>query len=295
MSAQIRSARRYYLLKRLAARVSGDSALELTWQSKQEGEGGIGLPPDLPSYTTLVAAGYSTVQDLDGADTDELASIGIRNRQADRVFAALASLAAEAIMTTPVGFFDTDGVWRNTVQASVRLPLASFFQLAGPGTPIAAFANGTSTVPGFAIDDSEMPAIRWNNDAAPAAIVTTADIPDDRQPSTPMILHIMASKTGATSGDATTFTIGAFMVATAALRDADADAGGATTAMTGTATSKTVQHVTRTIAAADIPNPTAALPAVLSLTIKPTATLLGTDDVSIHRVWLEYTKITNPG
>jgi autotransporter translocation and assembly factor TamB len=85
------------------------------------------------------------------------------------------------------------------------------------------------------------------------------------------------------------------MVATGALRDADADAGGATTAMAGAATSKTVQHVTRTIAAADIPNPTALLPAVMGLTIKPTATLLGTDDVSIHRVWLEYTKITNPG
>ena len=61
--------------------------------------------------------------------------------------------------------------------------------------------------------------------------------------------------------------------------------------MTGNATSKTVQSVTRTIAAADIPNPSTTDPcATLSLSLKPTDGTLGTDDVTVYAVLLEYTR-----
>jgi hypothetical protein len=105
-----------------------------------------------------------------------------------------------------------------------------------------------------------------------------------------MVVHVVASKTGATVGDATTFTIAAFFHPVGALRDADANAGGASSAMTGNATSKTVQRVTRTIAATDIPNKSATDPCpALSLSVKPTDGTLGTDDVTIHQILIEYT------
>lgn len=195
-------------------------------------------------------------------------------------------------MPLTTGFFDSDGIWRSTSQAQLRIPFAGLIIAAG--TPLAAFANGASTTPGLALDNSEITGVRWNNDAAPAAFYTSLLLPIDRQPSTPMYVKILAAKSGATSGDATTFTVGAFMVSLAALQDADADAGGATSAMTGTSAAKTLQLVSLTLAATDVPNPTLTTPANITLSVKPTAGLLGTDDVTISEMWLEYTKVIAP-
>jgi hypothetical protein len=109
-------------------------------------------------------------------------------------------------------------------------------------------------------------------------VFLSVPLPVDLDTDEDLIVEIDASKTGATVGDATTFTIGAWLVAAGDLRDADADAGGATNAMTGNATSKTVQTVSRTITAANVP----ANARVLTLSIKPTNGTLGTDDVTIH-------------
>ena len=97
-------------------------------------------------------------------------------------------------------------------------------------------------------------------------------------------LHILAAKVGATVGDAVTFTVEAFNNVVDALYDADADFGGATDAMTGDAATKTVQHVTRTLALANL----AAYPAAVELTIQPTDGTLGTDDVIMLAHWIEY-------
>jgi len=90
----------------------------------------------------------------------------------------------------------------------------------------------------------------------------------------------------ATVGDATKFTIEAFNNVVAALYDADADFGGDTDAMTGDATSKTVQHVTLTLALANL----AAYPAAMELTIQPKDGTLDTDDVIMLSAWIEYQK-----
>jgi hypothetical protein len=72
-----------------------------------------------------------------------------------------------------------------------------------------------------------------------------------------------------------TFTIGAFLNTVGALHDADANFGGATDAMVGTATAKTVQRVTLTLPAAALTADATAL----TLSVKPTDGTLETDDV----------------
>ena len=55
--------------------------------------------------------------------------------------------------------------------------------------------------------------------------------------------------------------------------------------MTGDAATKTMQEETLTIANADVP----AVPCRMFLTVQPTDGTLGTDDVVLHSMWLEYT------
>ena len=101
-----------------------------------------------------------------------------------------------------------------------------------------------------------------------------------------MTLHILAAKVGATIGDATTFDVAAYNNVVAALYDADTNYGGTSSAMTGNAATKTIQHLTLTLALADL----AAYPAAVELTIKPTAGTLGTDDVIMLVAWIAYKK-----
>jgi hypothetical protein len=79
-------------------------------------------------------------------------------------------------------------------------------------------------------------------------------------------------------------TVGAFFQTAAAAYDADADAGGTTTAVSAVAT-KVVQEVTLTIAAADVP----AGPCVLNISLVPTAAL-DADDLNLHALWVTFTR-----
>jgi hypothetical protein len=167
----------------------------------------------------------------------------------------------------------------------IQIPLSSF--LDADGDPLVKFADGASAVPGWNLADSEAFGIRWNNHATPNPVLTQVSLPADLDPEQPMVVNVLASKVGATVGDAVTFTTTAFFHTVGALHDADANAGGATSAMVGNAATKTVQRVTRTIAAVDVPAP----PASLTLTLKPTDGLLGTDDVIVESVWISYKKL----
>ena len=90
--------------------------------------------------------------------------------------------------------------------------------------------------------------------------------------------------TGATIGDATTFDIELYNNAVGALHDADVNYGGTTTAMTGDAATKTVQEVSLTALVANFGTPGEPV----TIGVKPTAGLLGTDDVIIHSIRLQY-------
>lgn len=90
--AEFKSKRRYYLLKRIAAKAEGE-ATEGVWRHHQEQESGTALPASFPSRAALVAAGYSTEEDLDGADAAELTkNAGLSTQQAAAALAVLATL-----------------------------------------------------------------------------------------------------------------------------------------------------------------------------------------------------------
>lgn len=166
----------------------------------------------------------------------------------------------------------------------INIPLTGAILAAG--TPMAAFAdNAGASAPGITLANSKVVGLRWNNNESQTAVwLGSIPIPADFDITADAVLNVLASKTGATSGDATTFTIAAFNNASGALHDADSDFGGATSAMTGNATAKTIQKVTRTLALADL----ASNPNAISMSIKPTDGTLGTDDVIVHAVYLEY-------
>lgn len=182
-----------------------------------------------------------------------------------------------------MGYTDSNGRYRATKQKTLPLRLGDFTLAAG--VALATFADADSAVPGYAVDDGEAQGIRWNNHATPDPVFASALLPDDLKPNSDILVHAVCSKTGATGGDATTFTLTAFAHAVGDLRDADANMGGATGAIVGNATTKTIQKVTRTLLAANLP----AAGGVLDLSLQPTDGTLGTDDITVHSVHLEYT------
>jgi hypothetical protein len=86
------SVRRFYLAKRHAAAEIEDHALEAVWRGKQEAEAGTDLPASFPFLTELEALGYTTEEDLDGADACELTDLGLGAFEAEAVLAAFAEL-----------------------------------------------------------------------------------------------------------------------------------------------------------------------------------------------------------
>jgi hypothetical protein len=172
-----------------------------------------------------------------------------------------------------------------TTQYTIPVDLSSAILAAG--TPMAAWAdNAGASAPGITLANSKAVGLRWNNFATQTAVWLSATMPQDVDDAAPIVMHILASKSGATLADATTFTVTAFFQTVGALHDADVDCGGTSSAMTGNATAKTVAELTLTIAAADVP----PSPSTLSFSIKPTDALLGTDDLIIEAIWFEATR-----
>jgi hypothetical protein len=162
---------------------------------------------------------------------------------------------------------------------------------AATGAVLAVFANATGTTPGTQLTNSKAVTVRWNNDAAPGAIAVGGVIkPEDIDETAAITFVAHVSKTGATVGDATKLTVGAFENVVGALHDADTDFGGDTTAIVGNATAKTVQEVTLALAAADISSAKGSF----TFTIKPKAGTLGTDDLVLHDAYLKVVRKNVP-
>ena len=88
----ITSPRRFYLLKRQDAAELCDKGLELVWRAKQEAEPGTPLAADFPLLARLTADGYTTSEDLNGADECELIERGFSAREAQSILTAYAAL-----------------------------------------------------------------------------------------------------------------------------------------------------------------------------------------------------------
>jgi hypothetical protein len=203
-----------------------------------------------------------------------------------------AAHAASAISIADAGLFTTAAqveaalqeIYQSllTAKGIIDIPMPT---MTDAGVALAAFVNASDPLPGFCVTAKGL-GIRWNNHATPTPVGTKVMIPPDMNVAANAILHILAAKTGATDADDTKFTIAAYNNVVEALFDADSDFGGDTDAMVGTATAKTVQHLTRALALANL----AAYPAAMELTIQPKDGTLETDDVIMLAVWIEYQK-----
>jgi hypothetical protein len=167
-----------------------------------------------------------------------------------------------------------------TAKGIIDLPIPHF---SSAGEALAVYSSAPT--PGYCAT-AEGLGIQWGAHATPTPVGVKVNVPPDLDTGANAVLHILAAKTGATEADATTFTVEVFNNVVAAFYDADLNYGGATSAMDGDATAKTVQHVTLTLANANL----AAYPAAMEITIQPTDGLLDTDDVIMLGAWIEYQK-----
>jgi hypothetical protein len=155
------------------------------------------------------------------------------------------------------------------------------------GAPLAVFANGASAVPGTELNNSKAIGIRWNNNATFDQVLSGFVVPKDADVSLPFTVYMRVSKSANTTGDATTFGVAAYNQVTGALADADTNYGGTSAAILGNAAAKTLQVTSVALAAVDLP----AVGSGITLLLGPTNGTCGTDDVTIHNVWVEYTKL----
>lgn len=169
-----------------------------------------------------------------------------------------------------------------SAQRIVPIPLAGAILAAG--TPMAAFANNASSNPGITLDNSKAVGLRWNNNASQTAVWFNIIKPLDMDVTKGATFVVLASKSGATVGDATTFDVGCYEQTPGALEDAGSNLGGTTGALTGNATAKTVSRLTLAIAGSTF----AAPPGSLSVSLKPTDGTLGTDDAVCNGFYLVY-------
>lgn len=91
--ALVHTYRRYLHRMRMNARLVGDTELEGVWRAKQEAQPGTPLPATFPFLFDLANGGYTTREDLDGADVFELVQIARLHRgDAHIVLTAFAAL-----------------------------------------------------------------------------------------------------------------------------------------------------------------------------------------------------------
>ena len=178
-------------------------------------------------------------------------------------------------------------IYQDLKTTKLLVPVRLANGILAAGTPLAAFADNASSNPGVTLANSKAVGVRWNDAATQTAVwAPPIEIPYEADVSANATLRIICSKTGATSADATTFTVTAFAQTVGALHDADSDFGGTSSAITGTSTAKTIQASTLTLALADLA--AAAAPACISMSIKPTDGTLGTDDIIVHAAFIEF-------
>ena len=154
------------------------------------------------------------------------------------------------------------------------------------GTALAIWADGANPQAGYAVQTTtETTGLRWNNHANPDPVTTSFIVPKDMDVTQACTLYFLASKVGATVGDAVTWTVLIYSVGDGDLHDADASFGGASSAMTGNSTSKTLQLESLALAADSMSQDD-----VVTFSVGPTDGTLGTDDVILHAVYLDYVK-----
>jgi len=160
-----------------------------------------------------------------------------------------------------------------TAQKLIQIPLSSLTQ--EDGTALTKFADGDSATPGFAQISNKEVVLRWNNHATPTKVAAFGiALPPDLAAGADVVVHWRAKMSGAT--DSPDIEHEAYLGA------GDTDCAGTDDEVDqGT----TLTEYTATIGNADV----GGSPEELTLLFGPKATELGTDDLLVYSVWIEYT------
>lgn len=89
-----KSMRRVYLASARHFAQSDQHATADVYRAKQQAIAGDPLPENFPHLARLAELGYSTFQDIDGANADELTAAGLPRHQANEALARLAYILA---------------------------------------------------------------------------------------------------------------------------------------------------------------------------------------------------------
>jgi len=85
---RIQTHRRYCFLKYHQA-INTGSGDPSSWDTKRRAIAGTALPDDFPALRTRAGAGYLVLEEVTGADLEELTNAGLDSAQAAAVLAAL--------------------------------------------------------------------------------------------------------------------------------------------------------------------------------------------------------------
>lgn len=161
-----------------------------------------------------------------------------------------------------------------TAQACVPIPFGAF--TLEDGTTLAKYSAGGGT-PGFQQISNKEVVLAWDGNANPAAVSCTIPMPLDLNGGADVVVHFLAAMAGATDTPVIVFE--------AYFGKGDTDCAGTDPEVTG---GTTLTEYTMTIDSGDVPAP----PSALTLVIDPTDGEMGTDELHIYGVWLEYTRAT---
>jgi hypothetical protein len=240
------------------------------------------------------AAGGGQITPADAFDAAVPATLGGTGQTTTTAGDVLYGAAGNTISKLPIGTANqvltvnagaTAPEWANTLdpdlKGTIEIALGDIYDADGDR---AKFANAGAD--GVTITDSKAVCYRINDSANPPHNLCGFVVPADADVTANMTLKFLVSKSGNTDADDTTITVEAFNQVAGALHDADDDYGGTTNALVGNAAAKTLTTLSLTLALANLP----AVGSGVSLTFHPTDGTLGTDDLLIHRIWVEYTK-----
>lgn len=161
-----------------------------------------------------------------------------------------------------------------TRKGVIPIPLASLSL--EDGTAITTFSDGASATPGINQVANKEQVLRWNNNATTTAVaVGGLSMPLDLDSSQPITVHWRAKMSGTT--DSPDLEHECYFGA------GDTDCAGTDDEIDG---GTTLTEYTATIAATNV----GGAPEELTLIFKPKNGEIGTDDLLVHSVWLEYTR-----
>jgi Uncharacterized conserved protein (DUF2190) len=162
-----------------------------------------------------------------------------------------------------------------SAQKTVVVPLGQL--TLEDGTVVTKFADGASATPGFSQESNKEVVLRWNNHASPTAVAFSVPLPQDLDPASNVVIHALALMSGSTDSPD--------LVTEAYFGAADTDCAGTDDEVDG---GTSLTEYTCTLLATDVPT----LPSVLTVVFGPKAGELGTDDLLLYAVWLEYSGVT---